>query len=219
MKKWIIFDAMGVIFEVGDDTNDLLVPFIQQRRRISRERINELYIEASLGRISPERFWNEVGLGAFYPDIQTEYLDTRLTLDRDFLIVASNLASQYHLGLLSNDVAEWSIYLRKKHSLEFFDAVIISSIVGCRKPDPKIFEIFLHEAKAAPESCIFVDDRHKNLRAAKALGFKVIHFERTPEPDDFTPDAQVRSFKELEEKIKDIFHPQTFPAESRIDTD
>ena len=27
--KWVIFDAMGVIFEVADDITDLLVPFIQ----------------------------------------------------------------------------------------------------------------------------------------------------------------------------------------------
>jgi hypothetical protein len=29
--KWVILNAMGVIFEVGDDTNDLLVPHIQKR--------------------------------------------------------------------------------------------------------------------------------------------------------------------------------------------
>jgi len=28
--KWVILDVMGVIFEVGDDTNDLLVPGIRQ---------------------------------------------------------------------------------------------------------------------------------------------------------------------------------------------
>lgn len=32
--KWIIFDAMGVIFEVGDDTNDLLVPYIQNKNNM-----------------------------------------------------------------------------------------------------------------------------------------------------------------------------------------
>jgi len=50
--KWIIFDVMGVIFEVGDDTNDLLVPYIQKRKdMISTEKINEMYTKASLGKI------------------------------------------------------------------------------------------------------------------------------------------------------------------------
>lgn len=30
VKKWIVFDAMGVIFKVGDDTNELLVPYIKK---------------------------------------------------------------------------------------------------------------------------------------------------------------------------------------------
>ena len=30
LSKWILFDAMGVIFKVGDDTNDLLVPYVQK---------------------------------------------------------------------------------------------------------------------------------------------------------------------------------------------
>ncbi len=40
--QWIIFDAMGVVLGVGDDTNELLVPFVQERRNVSRERINEV---------------------------------------------------------------------------------------------------------------------------------------------------------------------------------
>jgi len=41
--KWVILDVMGVIFEVGDDTNDLLVPYIQKMdKMISAEKINEM---------------------------------------------------------------------------------------------------------------------------------------------------------------------------------
>ncbi len=56
------FDVMGVIFEVGDDTNDLLVPYIQKiDSEISKEKINEVYIKASLGKISSRQFWCELG--------------------------------------------------------------------------------------------------------------------------------------------------------------
>ena len=204
MKKWIVFDAMGVIFEVGDDTNDLLVPFVQERHRISKERINELYMEASLGRMTSERFWHEVGLGAYYPDIETEYLDTRLTIDQGFPIVAARLAERYSLGLLSNDVGEWSAFLRRKHSLDFFKVVVVSGLVGYRKPDCRIYDIFLREAKATSDSCLLVDDRPKNLQAAKALGFKTIHFARTPDAGDFASDAYIKSFSELEDAIQRI---------------
>jgi len=47
--KWVILDVMGVIFEVGDDTNDLLVPYIQKMNdMISAEKINKMYLKASL---------------------------------------------------------------------------------------------------------------------------------------------------------------------------
>ncbi len=206
MGRWVVFDAMGVVFEVGDDTNKLLVPFIQQYSATPRERINELYIEASLGRRTSEQFWQEVGLGVRYPDIETEYLDTCLSVDKDFYGVAERLADQFCLGLLSNDVPEWSAYLRRRYSLDLFDVVVVSGVVGYRKPDAAIYEIFLKEAEAAPDSCILVDDRYRNLRTAKELGFRTIYLERTPaDARDFAPDACIKSLSELEDTIQGIW--------------
>ncbi len=59
LDKWIIFDAMGVIFTVGDDTNELLVPFVMERNKdLTREYINEVYRSASLGEISSNELYN-----------------------------------------------------------------------------------------------------------------------------------------------------------------
>lgn len=50
---------MGVIFTVGDDTNELLVPYVQKiDESCTRERIKKSYIEASLVRITSREFWN-----------------------------------------------------------------------------------------------------------------------------------------------------------------
>lgn len=44
MQKRIFFDVMGVLFTVGDDTNDLLVPFVTARNKtITRAEICEEY--------------------------------------------------------------------------------------------------------------------------------------------------------------------------------
>ena len=86
---WIIFDAMGVIFEVGDDTNELLVPYIQQQKKtVSAVAIREEYLKASLGQISSYEFWKNLNLHKTYPEIETEYLDRCLTLDPEFVPVA-----------------------------------------------------------------------------------------------------------------------------------
>ncbi len=205
MIKWIIFDAMGVVFTVSDDTNDLLVPFIRKRnKQLSRDYINESYLRASLGLISSRQFWQEVGLGSQYPEVETSYLDTQLILDDGFLRAAKTLSERYSLGLLSNDVSEWSAYLRNKFELNFFNAAIISGDVHCRKPDVAIYERFLKNAKALAGECVFIDDRCKNLSAAKPLGLKTIHFVRQPEESRFIPDASITGFHELEQAIGSI---------------
>ncbi len=207
MIHWVVLDAMGVVYTVGDDTNDLLVPFIRERNpAITREAINEVYLRASLGEISSRRFWDEVGLGEEYPDIESLYLD-EVVVDPEFRPVAMRLARQFRLGLLSNDVAEWSRYLRARRGLGF-DAVTISGDVHCRKPSPEIYRHFLRASGARPRECVFVDDRVKNLVAAAAHGFHTIRFEReAPGPDDyvtFEPDARVGGFAELEEAVARI---------------
>ncbi len=197
---------MGVIFTVGDDTNDLLVPFVQERNsEISRDVVNEVYLRASLGKISSRQFWNAVGLGAEYPAVEIEYLDTMLTIDDDFLENAKRMPKRFSLGLLSNDVSEWSKYLRDKFGLDFFDIVVISGDIHCRKPALGIYEHFLEKAKTPAEACIFIDDRCENLSVARSIGMKTIHFAKKLEGKDFVPDASIVSFTELEKAIESIY--------------
>ena len=141
--KWVILDVMGVIFEVGDDTNDLLVPYIQKRNdMVSAEKINEMYLKASLGEISSFDFWNELGFDSEYPEIEREYLNTCLRIDPEFTGIAKKLTRIYSLAILSNDVKEWSDYLRTKFDLNgLFKIIIISGEVGYRKPDKRIYDI------------------------------------------------------------------------------
>jgi HAD superfamily hydrolase (TIGR01509 family) len=208
MINWIVFDAMGVVFTVGDDTNDLLVPFVQERNRdIARDVINAAYHRASLGKISSCQFWGEVGLGDKYPGVEYEYLDSMLTLDDAFIPCAKALSARFRLGLLSNDVSEWSKWLRNKFALNFFDCVVISGDVRVRKPDTGIYERFLQECQASAGTCVFIDDRHRNLSAAQAVGMRTIHFAREAEAGDFVPDARIEGFAELETVIKNICQP------------
>lgn len=209
MNKWVIFDAMGVVFEVGDDTNDLLVPFIQNiTPDATSELINEHYLEASLGKITSEEFWHKVGLGEVLKekDIEREYLDNHLTLDKNFIEVATVLKKRYKLGMLSNDLKEWSQYLRKLHKLdELFDIVVISGEVGYRKADNKIYELFLERTNTRPEDCVFIDDRDKNLLAAIDIGMKVIKFQREQEESSFEV-AKIQGFNQLEKVIENMMN-------------
>ena len=128
----------------------------------------------------------------------------RFVTEPDFLPVAGRLAGRYSIGLLSNDVTEWSLYLRKKHQLGCFTTVVVSGQVGCRKPEPQIYEILLKQTGALPGSCIFVDDRLRNLRTAHELGIRIIHFQRAEDSGAFSADARITSFSQLEDAVATI---------------
>lgn len=55
-----------------------------------------------------------------------------------------------------------------------FDAVVESSKVGCRKPEPRFYEIACELLEVAPTDCVFLDDLGINLKPAAAMGMTTI---------------------------------------------
>lgn len=54
---------------------------------------------------------------------------------------------------------------------ELFEAVVDSSAVGMRKPDPRIYQLALQQLEVArPETSAFLDDFEPNVIAARELG-------------------------------------------------
>ena len=198
--SWLIFDAMGVIFEVGDDIKDLLVPYVIRRKpAASEQQILDLYMKASLGEINSQGFWQSMGFKN-WQDTEKDYLDNCLTLDKDFCETAQQLQRKYNLALLSNDISEWSVHLRRKFNLDqFFKTVIISGDVGYRKPNPKIYEFLLTRINAPAGDCLFFDDRVKNLFPAQELGITPVLFNR--ERIDARGFKSVDGFREIEKMI------------------
>lgn len=210
--KWIVFDAMGVIFEEGDDNDNLLVPYIQDRNpSLTREKINDLYYRAAEGMMSSSSFWEELGFGDQYPDIEHDYLDTMLKIDPEFIKIADELSESYWLAYISNDISEWSSFLRKKFDLDrLFEVVVVSGDVSYRKPDKIMYEILLDSMDTDPSHSMIVDDRTKNLLAPFQLGMHTVHFLRkesisNQQPQNFAPEFEIRSFTELPEVAENAF--------------
>ena len=57
---------------------------------------------------------------------------------------------------------------------ELFDAWVISSEVGLRKPDPAIYTLVGERLGLRPEACVFVDDLPGNLKPARAIGMATV---------------------------------------------
>jgi acyl-CoA dehydrogenase family protein 10 len=61
-----------------------------------------------------------------------------------------------------------------------FDAFVESSVVGLRKPDPRIYQRACDEIGVRPTEAVFLDDIGRNLKTARELGMATI---KVDDPD------------------------------------
>ena len=59
---------------------------------------------------------------------------------------------------------------------EMFDVVVVSHLVGLRKPHPDIFSLTAAKLGLPPSACLFVDDTARNLSGAASLGMGTMLF-------------------------------------------
>ena len=176
----LVLDAMGVIFKSADDVAELLIPFIAEKSDAFDEKvIHSAYLDASLGKISPDQFWGQVNLTS---DVEDEFL-SRHSLNpgvTELLSLAKD--SGISVWCLSNDVGRWSEKLRNNLGVEkFLDGSIISGDVGVRKPDKEIYEILINLSGYNVEEILFVDDREKILLHLVTQGLKLFCSNQKPD--------------------------------------
>lgn len=87
-------------------------------------------------------------------------------------------------AIITNNAKEFGDMWRSLIPVDdLFEAVIDSSAVGMRKPDPRIYQLALQQLEVArPETSAFLDDFEPNVIAARELGMRGILVE-----DDISP--------------------------------
>ena len=106
----------------------------------------------------------------------TEMLGGQITKTAEMLD-AIKAGNKYQLLALTNWSAElFPIALDRYGFLQHFEGIVVSGEEKIRKPNPKIYNIVCDRYGAVPEHTLFIDDSLRNINAAKALGFQVIHF-------------------------------------------
>jgi HAD superfamily hydrolase (TIGR01509 family) len=196
MADILILDAMGVLYEAGDDVAELLVPFVGKHGRsdLSADAVDRDYVEASLGRMDAEAFWRRMGVD---PLLEDSYLAGHRLIEGTVEALAELKQRHGRLACLSNDVSSWSLKLRQRFGLErWIDHWFISGDLGLRKPSAEIYRLAADRLGVSPQEVMFVDDRLRNLEAAKAVGFNTVLFDiRGDAPDH--PHRRIRRLKDL----------------------
>ncbi len=173
--RFLVLDAMGVIYSVGDDVRGILCPFLAEKGGSQDfSKILEHYELASLGKISASELWKAIDLD---PALEDEYLRRYKLTDGLIDFLKAIVARGFQVWCLSNDLSQWSRKLRALFGLErYFHSFVISGDVGVRKPDRAIFEHFLQRLEVSSSDVVFVDDQIKNLDVAVGLGFSTVLF-------------------------------------------
>ena len=82
------------------------------------------------------------------------------------------------LGVVSDNWPSLDRRFRTMGLRGYFDAFVISALVGSSKPCERIYRAAVEEIGIPPEGLVFVDDRPVNVEAAEKLGMKGIVISR-----------------------------------------
>jgi len=69
----------------------------------------------------------------------------------------------------------------------YFQAFVISAVLGCRKPDPRMYRAGSDALGLSPDECLFVDDDPELVAAAIELGYGGTTITRAADPPPAVP--------------------------------
>ena len=81
------------------------------------------------------------------------------------------------MAMLTNNVREWEPLWRSMLPVdEIFETVVDSAFVGCRKPEPRIYELTLERIGLPRRGLPLRRRRRGQLRRRQRAGINAVHF-------------------------------------------
>ena len=185
-------------YHPNQDIERLLTMALEPHATLSREVRGLRAVFADLGLEHSE------GARAAY-DVHSSYFDPVRCFEGVAETVEA-LSERFILGVVTN-FEEW--YQRRKFERLPFASLIshfvVADMVGCEKPDPRLFAYALSLAEVEPNEAVFVGDRLDfDIAGAKAAGMRAVWFNHWGGSLDGAlpaPDAVIERFVELPEKL------------------
>jgi len=183
--KALIFDFGGVLMRTADRAPRQR---LASRFGLSVDELGELVfggpdsLLADTGRMSSEERWRRVSQRLYLPTKQAtdsfvrEFFSGE-ALDDHLVDHIRMLHREYKTALLSNASDSLDRFVREELGLgEVFDVIIISALVGVRKPDALIYQLALERLGVSAGEALFVDDLADNVEGARKAGLQAIQF-------------------------------------------
>lgn len=129
----------------------------------------------------------------------------------------AGLKGRYKTALVSD--AQWVFTQPEMRMLGLdrcFDAVILSSRFGFRKPDTRLFAAALERLEVPASEAVYIGDNpSRDLTGAKRAGMRCILFRpETTVFEEFAPDGILTHYHELDTVLKEVEEGRCVPKES-----
>lgn len=178
MVKAIIFDCFGVLTkDLWREFTESLLPGEGVRKA---KELNHRY---DAGLISLEEFIQAVHEATGHDPqlVETVFTNTKPLKNTELLDYIRELKRNYKIGMLSNIATNWvRDHFLTPEEQKLFDTMVFSFEVGTTKPDPRIYEVALHNLGVEPHETVFIDDVERYCLAAEALGMKAVWYKNFP---------------------------------------
>ncbi len=182
----ILWDVGGVLLTNGWDhvERDAVLAYFSLDRAEFEARHPEPNDQWERGLIDAEQYLEQTVFHeprAFTPEdfLAQMKLQSKL-LPTTGLPVLQEIAASgtLELAILNNESRELNDHRIETFELySYFDCFLSSCYVGLRKPEPRIYQLALDVLQRDAEEVVFIDDRERNIEAARALGINGIVFE------------------------------------------
>jgi HAD superfamily hydrolase (TIGR01509 family) len=143
------------------------------------------WAESTLKELSEEELWVKWMLPDFPEEqirpiaiqlnqLYRDSLSTRIVFPTTYEVVVKLFRRGYRLGLVSNTTSSVEVpaLLKELHIAGCFETVILSTVIGKRKPDPEILLDAARRMGVDPKKCAYIGDQPgRDVAAAREAGF------------------------------------------------
>ena len=141
--------------------------------------------KASIGTLTADEHWAALMVRLNRPASEAQRIRDEFfggdVLDHELIQLIRALHGKYRTGLISNAWDDLRQYIARQKFDDCFDCITISAEVGVVKPEARIYQVALEQAKVQANEAVFVDDFQVNIEGCEKVGMQGILFE---DPDE-----------------------------------
>ncbi|MHA1626533.1 MAG: HAD family hydrolase [Candidatus Asgardarchaeia archaeon] len=216
-----MFSKYGIKEKVeGDNLREVIDSVFRKAREIEESSIEQISYHRMIKGAFKELFGIDLDDNEIFTiiDVTSKYSKFHPITDLKNLLRKIKGMGMY-VGLISNTAVDWPVKVLKRYRVyHLFDAIILSSEFGVRKPHPKIFLAALERLGVLPEESIFVGDSVENdIVGANKVGMWTVLLKRKGlrvsnglNSDYVKPDFIINDLNEVFDVIDEINFKRPF---------